>query len=160
MFAILNFLNDYEWNESIGTKWIIAILSLSSLLWRPTQLYLRGRRGEPKNEALLFQSTVDIHFQNAHKTLFQSTVDIHFQNAHKTHKKLRGLALCAFIYLRFSTRHENTKPQNIATKRCRGYDHIIGIDKISTTWSPCPNIESTRSRHGTPCPHIVPQMYD
>ena len=25
-------------------------------------------RGEPKNEALLFQSTVDIHFQNAHKT--------------------------------------------------------------------------------------------
>ena len=43
----------------------------------------RGR-GEPKNEALLFQSTVDIHFQNAHKTLFQSTVDIHFQNVHKT----------------------------------------------------------------------------
>ena len=40
--------------------------------------------GEPKNEALLFQSTVDIHFQNAHKILFQSTVDIHFQNAHKT----------------------------------------------------------------------------
>ena len=24
----------------------------------------RGGRGEPKNEALLFQSTVDIHFQN------------------------------------------------------------------------------------------------
>ena len=24
--------------------------------------------GEPKNKALLFQSTVDIHFQNAHKT--------------------------------------------------------------------------------------------
>ena len=24
--------------------------------------------GQPKNEALLFQSTVDIHFQNAHKT--------------------------------------------------------------------------------------------
>ena len=40
-----------------------------------TQLYLkeRGRRGEPKNDALLFQSiqSVDIHFQNAHKTLFQ-----------------------------------------------------------------------------------------
>ena len=28
--------------------------------------------GEPKNEALLFQFTVDIHFQNAHKT--QKTV--------------------------------------------------------------------------------------
>ena len=41
----------------------------------------RGERGEPKNEALLFQSTVDNHFQNAQK--------------HK--KKLRRLALCAFI---------------------------------------------------------------
>ena len=40
-------------------------------------------RGEPKNEALLFQSTVDIHFQNAHKT----------------HKKSRRLALCAFIFI-------------------------------------------------------------
>ena len=28
----------------------------------------RGGRVEPKNEALLFQSTVDIHFQNTHKT--------------------------------------------------------------------------------------------
>ena len=37
-------------------------------------------RGEPKNEALLFQSTVDIHLQNAHKT-----------------QKLRRLAFCAFI---------------------------------------------------------------
>ena len=35
--------------------------------------------------------------QNAHKTLFQSTVDIHFQNAHKIHTNLRRLALCAFI---------------------------------------------------------------
>ena len=39
-----------------------------------------GEGGESKNEALLFQSTVDIHFQNAHKT-----------------QKLRRLALCAFI---------------------------------------------------------------
>ena len=106
------------------------------------------------------------------------------------HKKLRRLALCAFIYLRFSSRHENTKPQNIATKRCRWYDHIIGIDKIPLrpTWSPCPttnqqdlatllpaptsnqkdlpmspsclNIESKTSPHVTPCPHIVSQMYD
>ena len=43
----------------------------------------RGR-GEPKNEALLFQSRVDIHFQNVHKTLFQSTVCIHFQKTQKT----------------------------------------------------------------------------
>ena len=56
-----------------------------------------GGGGEPKNETLLFQSTVDIHFQNAHKTLFQSTVDLHLQNGHKAHKKLRRLALCAFI---------------------------------------------------------------
>ena len=41
-------------------------------------------------EALLFQSTVDLHFQNAHKTLFQSTVDIHFQNEHKTQKNCEG----------------------------------------------------------------------
>ena len=34
----------------------------SSLLWRPTQLYLKGR-GERKIETLLFQSTVDIHIQ-------------------------------------------------------------------------------------------------
>ena len=53
-------------------------------------------RGELKYEALLFQSTVDINFQNAHKTLFQFTVNIHFQNAHKT-QKLQRLALCAFI---------------------------------------------------------------
>ena len=49
-----------------------------------------------KNEVLLFQSTVDKHFQNAHKTLFQSTVDTHIQNAHQIYK-LRWLALCAFI---------------------------------------------------------------
>ena len=35
--------------------------------------------GEPKNEARLFQSTVDIHFQNAHKT--------------------RRLALCVYLFL-------------------------------------------------------------
>ena len=57
-------------------------------------LFEGKRRGEPKNEALLFQSTIDIHFQNAHKTFLQSTVEIHFQNT----KKLRRLALCAFMY--------------------------------------------------------------
>ena len=49
----------------------------------------RGGGGEPTNEALLFQSTVDIHFQNANET-FQSTFDIHFQNALKTHKNCKG----------------------------------------------------------------------
>ena len=29
--------------------------------------------------------------------LFQSTVDIHFQNAHKTPKNAKAIALCAFI---------------------------------------------------------------
>ena len=37
----------------------------------------------------IFQSTSDIHIQNAHKTLFQSTVDIQ--------KKLRRLALCVYL---------------------------------------------------------------
>ena len=46
--------------------------------------------GEPKNEARLFQSRVEIHSQNTHKTLFQSTVDIHFQNVHKTHQNCEG----------------------------------------------------------------------
>ena len=45
--------------------------------------FIRGEGDEPKNEALLFQSTVDIHFQKAHKT----------------HKKLRRLTLCAFILI-------------------------------------------------------------
>ena len=42
----------------------------------------RGR-GEPKNEALLFQSTVDIHFQHAHKTLFQSRLTFNFKTRTK-----------------------------------------------------------------------------
>ena len=52
-----------------------------------------GEGGEPELRHYIFQSTTDIHIQNAPKTLFQSTVDIHFQNI----KKLRRLALCAFI---------------------------------------------------------------
>ena len=53
--------------------------------------------GEPKIEVLLFQSTVDIHFQNVHKTLSQSTVDIHFQNAHKTQKTAKANTLCVYF---------------------------------------------------------------
>ena len=70
-------------------------------IWRPTQLYLRGGEGWAKNEALLFQSTDDIHFQNAHKTLFQSTCSwhIHFQNAHKHTQKLQRLALCVYFFM-------------------------------------------------------------
>ena len=58
---------------------------------------------EPKNEGLLFQSTIDIHILN----IFQFTVDIHFQNELLLHlslllcslllPKLRRLALCAFL---------------------------------------------------------------
>ena len=59
--------------------------------------YIRGGGGEPKNEALLFQSTVDIHFQNEHKTLFQSKIDIHFQNAHKTLKTAKASTLCVYF---------------------------------------------------------------
>ena len=33
--------------------------------------------GKPKNEAVLFQSTVDIHFQNAHKTVKGRTLCIY-----------------------------------------------------------------------------------
>ena len=73
--------------------------AVSSLLWRPTQHYLRWGEGEgePKDKALLFQSTVTIHFQNMHKILFQSTVDIHFQKGAQNTLKLRRLALCVFI---------------------------------------------------------------
>ena len=92
---------------------VINKLSLSSLLWRPTQLYLRGRgEGEPKNEVLLFKSTVDIHFQNVHEALFQYTVDIYFQKAHKT-QKLRKLAPGAFIF------HLKTISNAIILATCR-----------------------------------------
>ena len=53
-----------------------------------------GEEGEPKNEALLFQSTVEIHFQNAHKT-FQSTVYIHFQTRTNT-KTAKASTLCVY----------------------------------------------------------------
>ena len=49
----------------------IIILSLSSLLWRPTQLYLRGRGegGAKKWGTILFQSTIDIHILNIYSSL-------------------------------------------------------------------------------------------
>ena len=46
----------------------------------------RGRRGSQENEALLFQSTVDIHFQNAHKT----------------RKIAKGGTLCAYLEIQFT----------------------------------------------------------
>ena len=63
-----------------------------------------GRGPEPENEALLFQSTVDINFQNANKTLFQSTVtvDIHFQNVHKTHKTAKARTLCVYFKWKYA----------------------------------------------------------
>ena len=35
--------------------------------------------------------------QNAHKTLFQSTVDIHFQNVHETQKNAKASTLCVYF---------------------------------------------------------------
>ena len=58
----------------------------------PALLRGGGGWGEPNNEALLFQSTIDIvHFKNAHKTLFQSTVDIHFETRRKQTKNCEDL---------------------------------------------------------------------
>ena len=55
-------------------------------------------RGEPKNEALLFQSTVDKHFQNAHNTLFQSTVYIYNFKARTKHQKTaKARTLCVYV---------------------------------------------------------------
>ena len=51
-------------------SWVHAylfFLSLSSLLWRPTQFYSEEGVRHEKIGTILFQSTVDIHFQNAHK---------------------------------------------------------------------------------------------
>ena len=53
-------------------------------------------RGEPKNEALLFQSTVDIHFQNAHKTLFQSEVAHSKRAQYSLHKNSESVYLLAY----------------------------------------------------------------
>ena len=57
-----------------------------------------GERGEPENEALLFQSTVDINFQNAHKTLFQ--VDTHTFKTRTKHTKTacEGLHSMRFFF--------------------------------------------------------------
>ena len=66
------------------------IFSLSSLLWRPAQLYLRveGWEGgvEPKKEALSLQSAIHIQIQKP--AAIWSVAN-----------KLRRLALCAFIFM-------------------------------------------------------------
>ena len=93
---------------NIGLRVIEKIKKFSFFNNNPWAVYCEGPPsfiwkggGEPKIEALLFQSTVDIHFQNAHKTLFQSTVYIHFQNAHKTQKTVKASthASCIIKYL-------------------------------------------------------------
>ena len=58
--------------------WAVYCEGPPSFIWRD-----RGGGGELKNEALLFQSTVDIHFQNAlntHKTAKASTLCVYFDN--------------------------------------------------------------------------------
>ena len=55
--------------------------------------------GWTKNEALLFQSTVDIHFQNAHKTVLQfyTTVEYTLLKRAQNTKKGEGYStLCVY----------------------------------------------------------------
>ena len=55
----------------------IETLSLGSLLWKQTQLYLRGRGG-----AKQWGTIIPVYNRHTHsKHIFQFTVDIHFQNA-------------------------------------------------------------------------------
>ena len=89
-----------ELDVSYWCDWMLVQASRINIIY-PWAVYCEGppsfiwRGGvNQKLRHYIFQSTTDIHIQNAHKTLFQSTVDIHFQNT----KKLLRLALCAFIY--------------------------------------------------------------
>ena len=85
---------------------------MSSLLWSPTQLYLREGGREAKNEALLFQSTIGIHIRNARNySSLQLTytfdtleiIPVYNWHTHSTSStKLRRLALCAFSEKRCS----------------------------------------------------------
>ena len=90
-------------NHNICIRYIcfILIVIVYFILFIPEQFTVKAHpasfeRGGvsqkwAKNEALLFQSTVDIHFQNAHKTLFQSTVDIKLsKRAQKYTKNCEG----------------------------------------------------------------------
>ena len=43
--------------------------------------------------------TVDIHFQNEHKTLFQSTVDMHIQSAQNTQTTAKASILCVYFII-------------------------------------------------------------
>ena len=65
---------------------LFIYLSLRSLLWRPTQLYMKGRGGVSRNWGTVISVYSWHTHSNAHKTLFQSTVDTHFQSAPKTQK--------------------------------------------------------------------------
>ena len=70
-------------NAAINEVAVYVIPEQFTVKAHPALFEEEGEGSEPKNEALLFQSTVDKHFQNAHKTSFQSTVDITF----KTHSR-------------------------------------------------------------------------
>ena len=69
----------------------LSRLSLSNLLWRPTQLHLKVKRGGwwAKKVALLFQSTIDIHIQKPAAMCSVASLPLL--------TKLRRLAFCAFI---------------------------------------------------------------
>ena len=56
------------WSTNLMEKlypWAVYCDGSPSFIWEGGGV---GEEGWAKNEALLFQSTVDIHFQNAHKT--------------------------------------------------------------------------------------------
>ena len=64
--------------ETSLNPWAVYCEGPPSFIWRGG---VRGCRWA-KNEALLFQSTVDIHFQNAHKTAKASTLCVYLNTVH------------------------------------------------------------------------------
>ena len=97
----VRFLNNAVLVHSTEWFWLFLIPAWAFFCEGPlTQLYLRKGRRRSQNMRHCYSSlhsTVDIHFQNEHKTLFQSTVDIHFQNAHKhTQKTAKASILCVY----------------------------------------------------------------
>ena len=111
----------------MGMWWNNSISSLSSLLWKPTHLYLRGGGGEPKLEALFFQSKVDIQCQNAHKT--QKTA------------KARTLCACTppRVLLNGSSTNVNDLENDPTTVNCYlDYLFIIYLFRFTDTssWKP------------------------
>ena len=102
VLSIKNWIAGANWRALSNGRIYCTSVSLSSLLWRPTQLYLRGEEEEPKNEGLLFQSTIDIHILSIpvhswHTLSKRATAAFISAALLSAATKLRRLALCAFI---------------------------------------------------------------